>query len=319
MNLLISLLFLATISRRPAFAEPICGSTDLRLVQRATWQLPPQFMLAGVVLGIRGSILAWSRDGALVHLGADRSVGLINLPSDLVPAGVGLAADDSQIELIDANPTGPALVRIAFDGASLSRTPLQLASSETILTSAYSAEAWLIGTQDSQSRRFRLWTFTRDGRGRLLYQTAAADSVGGIPRYEATVDRTSWLLAASQTPFTVIRGPLVQGTAEAVDSLPFSAGPTGASWRGLVVVPLDCGSLQTLADLASDQRLLVRYGPTGRVARVSPLEAPFGVAASQTDQRLLAGVRRTGGQEVVLYEWRWLQPADASPEQGVSP
>ena len=133
------------------------------------------------------------------------------------------------------------------------------------------------------------------------------------------MDHSAWLLAASQAPFTVIRGTMASEVSAAVDSLPFSAGPTGASWRGLVVVPLDCGMLQTLADLASDQRLLVRYGPTGAVARVSPLEAPFGVAASQTEQRLLAAVRRTGGQEIVLYEWRWLQPADASPEPGVSP
>jgi hypothetical protein len=276
-------------------------------------------MLAGVTLGARGSILAWSRDGALVDLGGAGAMRLINLPSEVVTAGVGLSADDSQIELIDANPTGTALLRLPFSGGPLTRTPLQLASSETILTAAYAAESWLVGTQDSQSRSFRLWAFTRDGHGRLLYQSTAADSAAGIPRYEVAVDHSGWLLAASQPPFTIIRGTALPGPSAALDSLSLSAGPTGASWRGLVVVPLDCGALQTLADLASDQRLLVRYGPTGRVARVSSLEAPFGVAASQTEQRLLVGVRRTGGQEVVLYEWHWMHSAETSPEQGASP
>ena len=68
------------------------------------------------------------------------------------------------------------------------------------------------------------------------------------------------------------------------------------------------GVVQVLANLRSDQRLLIRYGIDGEQRATRELDAPLGLLGSLVSQRLIVGTRDLGSRtEAVLYRWRWRQ------------
>jgi len=128
----------------------------------------------------------------------------------------------------------------------------------------------------------------------------------------------SVLVTELMAPFRLVR---LNPTSGRADTLAAALGNLGAAmipgdslptWRALPAVALDCAVLLTLSDLGSDQRLLLRYDSAGRVARVTPLEAPLGMVTALGGASLLAA-RRAGELELVWYSWRWVRDPAVSP------
>lgn len=79
-------------------------------------------------------------------------------------------------------------------------------------------------------------------------------------------------------------------------------------WVSLPLIPLDKGYIQVLANLRSDQRLLIRYGIDGEQRATRELDAPVGLLGSLVSQRLIVGIRDLGSRtEAVMYRWQWRQ------------
>lgn len=92
----------------------------------------------------------------------------------------------------------------------------------------------------------------------------------------------------------------------ALDSMAADAGQVDlASWASLPVVPLGDGYLQTLADLATDRRLIVHYDSNGTVVSSIPVDVPIGLLLHADDPSRVLGARRTDVLEVVEYTYHW--------------
>lgn len=78
---------------------------------------------------------------------------------------------------------------------------------------------------------------------------------------------------------------------------------------GLVGVP--GGFLQVVADVTTDERILLYLDRNGRALRSTVLNVPFGVIATASNHQLSLGVRRLDALEVVLYQLRLEEPARA--------
>ena len=76
------------------------------------------------------------------------------------------------------------------------------------------------------------------------------------------------------------------------------------AWISLPTLPLDCGSLQTLAHRTSNQRLLILRDGAGRPLRTIALNAPIGFVQSDPPNATLVAVRTLDTREVVAYRWQ---------------
>ena len=146
---------------------------------------------------------------------------------------------------------------------------------------------------------------------RAFLSTAAADA----------------LVALRYTPYPVWRiavdGEIVVGMQP--DRLP----PRGAAerdpppyWMGLSALSVAPGVIQVIADVTSDDRLLVTYDDKGHVMSSRIVQAPFGLIAVASHAPVLAALRTFEASEIVLYSWRWRLRAAAGsgslPERRIS-
>lgn len=68
---------------------------------------------------------------------------------------------------------------------------------------------------------------------------------------------------------------------------------------------------QPIADVTSDDRLLVTYDDEGDVVSSRVVQAPFGLIVVASDAPVLAALRTFEASEIVLYSWRWRLRAPA--------
>ena len=80
---------------------------------------------------------------------------------------------------------------------------------------------------------------------------------------------------------------------------------------GLSALSVAPGVIQVIADVTSDDRLLVTYDDRGDVASSRVLQAPFGLIAVAPHAQILAALRTFDVSEIVLYSWRWRVGAPA--------
>ena len=114
------------------------------------------------------------------------------------------------------------------------------------------------------------------------------------------------LLTEVRSPFLVIRVSLADGTADTLRTPPLPIPRDSLHlWRARPAIALDCGTLVSVASLAGDQRLLLRWDGADDLVKVTPLTAPFGLVARLPGERALLAARRAGGLELVTYRWQW--------------
>ncbi|MDX2121600.1 MAG: hypothetical protein SF070_11170 [Gemmatimonadota bacterium] len=285
-----------------------CGPEALHLEQLAVQPLPPHFGIDGALSLADGGYALWSAESALLFMYPDGLRERRALPALLHP--VGLAADPAGYRFLD-RATGIEY-RLGADSIPERIGAMPLAPGEELDAARWSDGAWTLGLRDTRARRFLVRRV--DGAGvTTLFASAAADSVRHISRYHLSETGSALLLTRLTEPFEVLRLELATGRVDTL-AVPFrdaalrAALPdTVAQWRALPAVALDCGWLLTLSDLRSDRRLLLRYDASGGLAKVTPLDAPFGVMAGRPAEGTLLAARRAGELELVWYQWRWVR------------
>jgi len=76
-------------------------------------------------------------------------------------------------------------------------------------------------------------------------------------------------------------------------------------WISLPAVRVDPGYLQELANLRSDDRVMILYDEVGRPVRATRITIPLGFFAASPTHHLLFGLRSLGRTDLVVYGWRW--------------
>jgi hypothetical protein len=298
--------------------SPECGA--LTLTERAAYPLPSPFGVSGAVSDpATGDLLVWFADQSALRLTGSGETIPLALPSEVTVTALAPGPEPGGVTILDA--VAGAVLRLDGNGRLVARDSLQRFEGEVIDAAVFVGGRWVTGSRDALGRRYVLRRL-EPGGGTILYATQPARSLAGIPRFRLTADGSAVLLAELMAPFRVHRVPLDPGPAR--DYEPVLAGSRTdlvadtalAVWRSLAVLALDCGAIQTLADLSSLSRLLVRYDGAGRVARVARVEAPFGLMLSRPEERMLVGARRTGAEgsalELVFYQWRWVRESNLS-------
>lgn len=84
-----------------------------------------------------------------------------------------------------------------------------------------------------------------------------------------------------------------------------SSDSVSRDWAALPPIAFPGGAIQTIADLASDTRIVVIFDSNGRAIRASTLDTPLGFVAAAPTKPLLLAARNTGTLELVLYEFVW--------------
>lgn len=295
------------LATRPLAAQR-CGPEALRLEQLAVQPLPPHFGIDGALSLADGGYALWSAESALLFMYPDGLRERRVLPPLLHP--VGLAADPDGYRFLD-RATGVEY-RLGADSVPERIGAVPLAPGEELDAARWRDGGWTIGLRDTRARRFLVRRV--DGAGvTTLFASAAADSVLLIPRYHLSETGSALLLTRLTAPFEVLRLTAATGTVDTL-AVPFGDAAlrlalpdTVAQWRALPAVALDCGWVLTLSDLQSDRRLLLRYDTAGGLAKVTPLDAPFGVMAGRPAEGTLLAARRAGELELVWYQWRWVR------------
>lgn len=285
-----------------------CGPEALRLEEQAVQPLPPHYGIDGAVPLGDGGYALWTAEGGVLAVYPDGLRGRRELPVELRP--VGLTPEGAGYRFLD-RATGVEY-RLGPDSAPVRLGTVILGRGVELDAARRAAGAWIVAVRDLATRRFEL----RRIAGPVsvpLFTSPAADSIHHIPRYHLDRSRRGLLLTRLTAPFEVLRLDPVSG---ALDTLvrPLAEAPLRAAlpdslgrWRALPIIEIDCGWLLTLSDLGTDQRVLVRLDAGGRLAKVTPLEVPFGVMAGEAEAATLLAARRAGGLELVWYRWRWVR------------
>jgi hypothetical protein len=314
-------LWLATLTSLwagPALAQAAdCGT--LNLVEQAAQPLPPTLGISGSVVGSAGSLLFWTADRQVIRVSSDHAVATIPLPPDIEVSGVAPVPASQDLLVLDA--IGGVELRVDSAGRVRDRRTVARFPGEIVDEAVRIGDHWVTAGRDLPGRREVVRRLDDDGTASVLLLTGPADSAIRITRFHLTPAGDAVLLAGVMAPFEVLELPLAGGPALAYqpvldqDQAGLIPADHRARWRSLPVVPLDCGAVQTLTDLTSEARLLVRYDGAGRIARVLPIDSPVGLVLSRPAERELVAMRRAGGLEVVFYQWRWVRgeaPLDPS-------
>ncbi len=287
-------------------AAQACPPAVLRLEQQAAYPLPPHLGIEGATALGDGGYALWAADGTIFEVDREGVRNERHLPRELRP--VGLTPVPGGFRFLDLRTGAEYLLGADTLPAAVGRVPL--APGEELDGARWVEGAWFIAVRDTLARRFLLRRVAGEG-ARTLYASPAADTVPRIPRYHLSPAGPALLLTHLTAPFEVLHldprtGRVDTLAAPAADPAVRTTLPdTLAGWRALPAVALDCGWLLTLTDLASDHRLLLRYDAAGALARITPLEAPFGLVAGRPAAATLLAARRAGAMELVWYRWRW--------------
>lgn len=87
-------------------------------------------------------------------------------------------------------------------------------------------------------------------------------------------------------------------------------------WISLPAIRVDSAYLQTLGDLRSDYRFIIRFSSSGDEEEVRVVDAPMGLQVSSLHPPAIYGTRDLGNiLEFVRYRWRWSLDHDDSPSR----
>lgn len=284
-----------------------CTESDraLELAEIATYTLPPGMAVAGAGLSPDGTrLVVWgSRPKSLLYfergVGRVQSVSREHLPPGEI-AGVAFL-DNATLGIIH---TGGG-VSTAGWGNWTHRTP-RVISVSGIRSAVLGDDGWWLlaeGTGEGAALHF----LSGDGVSSPMHVMPLAASPDRTFLSTAAGDV---LVALRYSPYPVWRiavdGRIVAGMQS--DRLP----PGGAAerdpppyWMGLSALSVPPGVIQVIADVTSDDRLLVTYDDMGNVVSSRIVQAPFGLIAAASHAQVLAALRTFEVSEIVLYSWRW--------------
>jgi hypothetical protein len=291
-----------------AAAAQRCGDGQLSLSATGSLTLPSTFGIQGVDVAPDGRLTLWSPGGELLLVDASRRLTTFQLPDTIVPGGV-VPEGVNGFRLIETRTGREMLART--DGSLVPLSERLLHPGEEIERAVPWNGGWILGLLDLDARQYVV-RHIQGSTAETWFRSPAADSVNVIPRYNLTAGSSGILLSLGSAPFTVSR--LDQATRRfvplpslvATPGFPLQADSLKA-WRSVSTVALDCTLLLTLSDVASDRRLLVRYGADDQVERITRVDAPLGLVARIPGEQRVLAARRAGELELVWYDWRWVR------------
>jgi hypothetical protein len=304
-------LLLLSFSPSIAWAQA-CAPGVLSLEAHTVMALPATFGIEGIATAPAGGRLAlWSAYGEILALNGRGGLHKLQLPDSIRPIGLGITPEGYRI--LDERTGRDFLLG---SGDSLRWIgPVVLQAGEMLDRAVWRDGHWLLLVRQAATREFVLRVAGSDAP---LYRSAPADSIRVIPRYHLSEAGSQLLLVRYTSPFDVIRLDPATGRADTLAPLSAALREQAISadslghWRALPAVAIDCGTLLTLSDLTSDHRLLVRYGASGTVDRITPLDAPLGLMARLPGEQAVLAARRTGDLELVWYDWHWAREPAAT-------
>jgi hypothetical protein len=183
-----------------------------------------------------------------------------------------------------------------------------------VSSAAKLGDMWYAAGADSEGalRVYRLAEVRSDVVARIPRGQGGRDT--GAVAAHLSVSGSDLIVSLVRTPYTVWR--ISATSAESVTVTqprddprvgPLVAGENMASWAALRGIAVDSGTVHTLADLASDARVVFVVNHRGRILSVKRIAAPLGFVDSSLPTRRICAVRNTGFRELVCYEWQWTQ------------
>ncbi len=292
---------------------PVRTQSDiaLELTEIATYTLPLGMTVEGAALSPSGArVVVWgSRPRGFLYfergVGGARSVPRERLPPEEI-AGVAFL-DDSTLGIIHAGGRVSAVEWGSWKHRTSRVIPVSGIRSAALGDGGW----WLLaeGTGEDAALHF----LPGDGVSSPKHVMPLAASPDRA--FLATAG-TDALVALRDSPFLVWRigvdGDVVAGMQP---DRPPSNGTAERDppprWMGLSALSVAPGVVQVIADVTSDDRLLVTYDDRGDVVSSRVLQAPFGLVAVASHARILAALRTFEASEIVLYSWRWRLRAPA--------
>ena len=295
----------------------------LELTEVATYALPPGITVSGAAVSPNGArVVVWgSRPGSFLYF--ERGVESVRSvsPEDLPPGDIAGVAflDHSTLGIVRAG----GRVSTAEWGNWTHGTPPRVIPVSGIRSAALGDDGWWLlaeGTGEGGALHF----LPGDGVRSPIHVMPLAASPDRSFLSTAGADA---LVTLRDSPYQVWRiavdGRIVAGMQP--DGLP----PSGAAerdpapyWMGLSALSVAPGVIQVIADVTSDDRLLVTYDDQGDVLSSRVVQAPFGLIAVASRAQILAALRTFEDSEIVLYSWRWRLRAPAGsgsfPERRIS-
>lgn len=299
-----------------ALAALACGCRDggdataseprLQLEEQFAIAVPDAVQLIGVAPGSDGRLVAWSREGAYL-LSATDTAKQVPVSFSEVPAGAALGTDGT-LELVD--PAAGVLRHVTMAGEGRSRPlPSGLRVVDAVRTERF---GWIAAGVDPQGR-YRIQPIDAGAAWWVISPDTLRE--GALPPYRLAATGDGVLLTEAEPPFRTWR---VRPEGAEEPFAPTSAGSPERDgvqrWVSAPLVDLGDAMVQTLADLASDRRVLVLYDQDGREQRKTVMSVPMALVGITGDRRHLVGVRDVGSPEVVLYRWSWSRKPDPRAE-----
>ena len=297
----------------------------LELTEVATFALPHGMTVAGAALSPDGArVIVWgSRPRSFVYF--ERGVGGVrSVPPEHLPPGeiAGVAfLDDATLGIIDAG----GMVSTAEWGYWEHRTvPTRVVPVTGIRSAVLGDDGWWLLAEGMGENDAALHYLPGDGVSSPMHVMPLAASPD---RAFLSTAATDALVVFRDSPYPVWRiavdGKIVAGMQP--DRVP----PSGAAernptpyWMGLSALSVAPGVVQVIADVTSDDRLLVTYDAKGDVVTSRVVHAPFGLVAAASGTQVLAALRTFETTEIVLYAWRWRIRASAgyrsNPERRIT-
>lgn len=286
------------------------ASSELSLSVIAAYDHPVGDPIYGGTLSADSSALTWTRTAVVRHdargsefLCEDEVVR--PLSAEGLPNGVVEIVDSTRNSVLRHDPTSGC--RVAF----------QIPVDAPLVLAARLDDGWLLAHAPTPDRlQYRI--LTSDAMGRVAQPStrvfSASESFRDTPL--VTAAGSTIIQSHSRWPFHWQQrdnvGTVLLHSSAVRDSSPLG-GAEYRSWIGLAVIPLDRGFIQTLADLRSDSRFLVRYDSHGAVVTAVNLSVPVGFMDSRPELALALGLRETDRKEILVYRWHWHDPVVNQP------
>ena len=285
------------------FSGDTCRSLSLR--EARTYRLPPGFTLSGTAIGDNGTILAWGDQVRVIRFDPRGQRSDIDLPGRISVAALRVDSGDTTLSLFDRRTS--RVIQLDFGGKLIAASrPFPLRSGYVVRATTLGQD-WGIGIVDPDSAWFQILRWHIGENPDLLATFREVDSLDRLRHYLLSGSDSTLFVIVGTRPFATKAISLTTGSIREFTPLPDSMFPAGSKakprkWQALAGVPLECGLLVSVSDLASDERRLAIYASSGQLQRTMGISAPLGVLQQFRDGKRLLAVRRTGSLELVVYQ-----------------
>jgi hypothetical protein len=283
-------------------------SPSISLDQQFRVVLPDAYPIAGAAISPSQDVIVWSRKDPLLYMiGRSHTAMKIAIGRFRRPVAAAFVSGDTLLEVVDAMEN--EIIRVSSLGELRGTTILP--RDWRLMSAHHLVDRWIFALRDSAV-------------GTIITGSPTAAAIMGAQPLDVQMPRLGHReLALSGTgtrPLAAFINPPFDGASVsrsgALEPFPKLTLPAGFTlrdttvknrdwWVALPILALDRGTLQVLADLRSDARVLVLRDSLGVVTRWRSLDAPIGFIASDVGARALVASIGASRNEIAVYRWRW--------------